>query len=93
MTQKKAKTLSDEQKSFLATTKKKVPAKIATGQWHTLLVNIQADEVTVSIDGTETASFKSEGFAHPTKRMLRLSVPRNAVVDDVRIFSKTVGVK
>lgn len=86
---KKAKTLSDEQKSFLATTKKKVPAKIATDKWHTLLVNIHGDVVTVSLDGTEAASFKSDGFAHATKRMLRLSVPKNAVVDDVRIWSKT----
>jgi predicted methyltransferase len=86
---KKAKTLSDEQTLFLATTKKKVPVKIAHGEWHTLLVTIHGDAVTVAVDGTEAASFTSAGFAHPTKRMLRLSVPKNAVVDDVRIWSKT----
>lgn len=86
---KKAKTLSDEQKAFLTTTKKKVPAKIAKGEWHTLLVTIYGDTVTVAVDGTETASFKSAGFAHPTKRMLRLAVPKNAVVDDVKIYCKT----
>ncbi|TWT82592.1 hypothetical protein CA13_40550 [Planctomycetes bacterium CA13] len=84
---KKAKSLTDEQKAFLSTTKKKVPAKLAVGQWHDLMVQIVGDKVTASIDGKETASFSSQGFAHPTKRMLRLAVPRSAVVDDVKIFS------
>lgn len=30
----------------------------------------------------------SEGIAHPTKKTLRLSVPRNAVVDDLKIWRK-----
>jgi len=42
----------------------------------------------VTIDGTEVGRFSSPGIAHPTKRLLRLSVPRNAVVDDVKISRK-----
>jgi hypothetical protein len=83
---KKAKTLTDEQKAFLSTTLKKSPAKIPTGRWHHLVVEIKGDTVTTFIDGKESASFTSEGFAHPTKRMLRLSVPHSAVVDDVKIW-------
>jgi hypothetical protein len=33
-------------------------------------------------------SLRSPGIAHPTKKLLRLAVPRNAVVDDVRIWRK-----
>ena len=36
-----------------------------------------------------SCSFRSPGIAHPTKRMLRFSVPRNAVVDDVKIYNKS----
>jgi hypothetical protein len=83
----KAKTLTDEQKKFLQTTRSKTPAKISTGQWHDLLVEIKADRVRVSVDGEEAASFQSPGFAHPTKRMLRIAVPHSAVVDDLKIYS------
>lgn len=64
------------------------PVKLETGKWYTLLVTIHGDTVSASIDGKEVASATSEGFAHPTKRMLRLSVPKSAVVDDVKIWSK-----
>ncbi len=84
---KKAKKLTDEQKAFFTTTKKKFPSKISLGQWHELRVRIEDDRVTATIDGEEMASFASAGFTHPTKRMLRLSVPHNAVVDDVKIFA------
>jgi hypothetical protein len=43
--------------------------------------------MTVSIDGEEIASFSSEGMAHPTKRLLRLAIKRNVVVDDLQIYS------
>ena len=44
------------------------------------------DELICAIDGKVVGSFKSEGFAHPTKRLLRLLVPNNAHVDDVNIW-------
>jgi hypothetical protein len=37
---------------------------------------------------SEAGSFSSPGMAHPTKKMLRLSVPKNAVVDDVKIHRR-----
>ena len=42
----------------------------------------------MTIDGEEAASFQSEGISHPRKKLLRLAVPRNAVVDDVKIYRK-----
>ena len=41
---------------------------------------------TGSVDGKPVGSLSSPGIAHPTKRQLRLAVPRNAVVDDLRIW-------
>jgi len=82
---KKAKTLTAEQKKFINSTKKRFPKKLKSAKWYDLLVSIAGDTVVTSIDGKEVASFTSEGFAHPTKKMLRLSVPKSAVVDDVEI--------
>jgi hypothetical protein len=56
------------------------------GQWHDLEVTIAGAEVSVSVDGKPVGSLSSPGIAHPTKRQLRLAVPRNAVVDDLRIW-------
>ncbi len=85
---KKAKTLTKEQLALIASKKKVFPVKTAAGKWHDLVVRIQGDTVSVSIDGKDVGAFASEGFAHPTKKMLRLSVPHDAVVDDVKIWKK-----
>ncbi len=68
---------------------KRIPHKLATGKWYELNVTISGETLAVSIDGEEVGYFSSEGIAHPTKRTLRLSVPKNAVVDDVKIYSLT----
>ncbi len=84
---KESKTLPAEVLQRLKSTKKVVPFKFQTGKWYTLNVDNDGDMVSVAIDGEPVDSFSSEGFAHPTKKMLRLSVPKQAVVDDVRIFA------
>lgn len=86
---KKAGTLTAEQKKEIAAKTKRFPRKTSIGEWHTLLVTVAGDTVTASVDGEVVGSFSSEGFAHPGKRMLRLSVPHKAVVDDVKIWAKS----
>jgi hypothetical protein len=81
-------TLTDAQKSLLKEKEVKFPHKLKTGRWYELLVKVEDDSLMVSIDDKLVGSFRSEGIAHPTKRLLRLAVPRNAVVDDVRIYRK-----
>lgn len=83
-----ADSLTDEQKEMLKTKARRVPHKLQTGQWYQLRVDVNADTLSLSIDGKQVASFTSEGIAHPTKRTLRLSVPKQAVVDDVKIYSR-----
>lgn len=85
---RESKTLTEEQKKMLATKTATFPHKTKVGEWHDLLVEVKGDTVSVSIDGKEVGSFSSEGFAHPTKRLLRLSVPHNVAVDDVKIWKK-----
>lgn len=81
--------LTDEQQKALTGKQKTVPQTIALQHWHDLLVKVAGDELSVSIDGKAVGTFKSPGIAHPTKRVLRLAVPRNVAVDDVRIWQKT----
>ena len=84
-----AKKLPAELQEQLKTKRKRFPVKLETGKWYTLLVTVSGEELTVKIDGRTVGSFSSAGSAHPTKRLLRLSVPRNAVVDDVKIYAKS----
>ena len=83
------KELTDEQKKALVGKVRNFPHATEVGKWHELQVKVEGDELSVVIDGQAVGSFHSPGIAHPTKRMLRFSVPRNAVVDDVKIYRKS----
>jgi hypothetical protein len=78
--------LSAEQKKMLKTKQKTIKNKLEPGKWYNLAVSIAGETMTVVIDGKEIASFTSEGIAHPTKRTLRLSVPKNVWVDDIKLW-------
>lgn len=84
---RKAGRVTPEIRQLLATKKKVVPLKLQTGKWYSLAVAVSGRIVRVQLDGKPVATFSSDGFAHPTKRMLRLAVRRNAVVDDLKIYS------
>ncbi len=81
--------LTDEQQQAIKGKEKTVPHPLEVGKWHNLTVKIVGDEMSVMINGQSIGSFQSPGIAHPTKRTLRLAVPRNAVVDDVKIWRKS----
>ncbi|MBI3882633.1 MAG: hypothetical protein HY301_21545 [Verrucomicrobia bacterium] len=83
------KPLTGEQQKAVAGKTKNVDRTTAIGEWHELQVKIEGDEISLAIDGQAVGSFHSPGIAHPTKRMLRFSVARNAVVDDVKIYRKS----
>ncbi len=83
--------LTPDLQEKLKAKKKRFRNALQAGKWYTLVVDVQGDTLSVSIDGKEVGSFSSEGIAHPTKRMLRLAVPRAAVVDDVKIFSRSAA--
>lgn len=85
---KEKKELTDEQKKAVAGKSKSVPHTTEIGKWHELQVKMEGDELSVAVDGKAVGSLHSPGIAHPTKRMLRFSVPRKAVVDDVKIYRK-----
>lgn len=85
---RQAGTLNAAQQKLLTTKSTKVKRETSINKWHDLLVRVSGDELAVEIDGKPAGSFKSEGLAHPTKRLLRLAVPRNAVVDDVKVYKQ-----
>ncbi len=83
--------LSLKQEQALKKKKKWIDHPISKGKWHDLLVHVRGNEISAVIDGKAVGNFKSEGFAHPTKGLLRLLVPGHAVVDDVKIWRKKTG--
>ena len=81
--------MTSEQETELATKHQTIPNAFETGNWHALLTQVKGDTLSVSIDGKVVGTLKSEGVAHPQKNRIRLSFPRNAVIDDVKIQSLT----
>ena len=74
-----------EDKEIVSKTTKKSPIELQADQWHQLELTIISDRMTLAIDGVMIDSFKSPGIGHPTKSRLRLSVNRNAWVDDLKL--------
>ena len=70
---KKANQLTPDEKKMLAGKAKSIPGKISLQDWHTLVVRTQGDEISVTIDGKDAGSFKSEGVTHPTKSLVSLT--------------------
>jgi hypothetical protein len=63
-----------------------VPLALKANDWHQLLVVVEGDVMRVTVDGRTTGQFKSEGIAHPTKRMITLAVNKSAWVDEVKVW-------
>ena len=82
---KKANQLTDDEKKMLASKQKRIPAKLALSEWHTLVVTTSGDTISVSIDGKEVGSFTSPGIAHDTKSLVSLTT--NAVDVEYDDFS------
>lgn len=78
--------ISEKQKALVAQKSATFPHKLDTNQWHQVYATITGDQLTCTIDGKQVGSFRSEGFAHETKGLLRLLVAKNAYVDDVKIW-------
>ncbi|MCA9043292.1 MAG: hypothetical protein KDA69_03170, partial [Planctomycetaceae bacterium] len=80
-----ANALTADDKKLLETKSKKIPLTLDAKTWHDLLVVVQGDKMTLTIDGEVVGEFQSEGIAHPTKRMITLAVNKSAWIDDVEV--------
>ncbi|MGC6425829.1 MAG: family 16 glycoside hydrolase [Akkermansiaceae bacterium] len=84
---RQSKSLTAEQQKILKTKTKRFKNKIEPGKWHKLILEIKGDTMSVTINHKKVAAFSSPGIGHPSKRTLRLAVPKEAVVDDVQVFT------
>lgn len=83
---KKANQLTDDEKKMLASKATKFPVKLKLNKWHTLDVQTQGDEISVTIDGKAIGSFKSPGVTHDTKSLISLTTnPVDVEYDDFSI--------
>lgn len=78
---------SPEMLKFLKSKTASFPLDLKPGEWHTLLVVVDGDVMRATIDAKPIGEFKSEGIAHPTKRMITLAVNKSAWVDDVKVWN------
>ena len=78
---------SPELEALLAEKTRTFPCALTPGQWHTVLVVFQGDEMRVSLDGKPVAYLQSPGIAHETKSSFHFTVNGPGVLfDDVRIW-------
>lgn len=78
--------LTIAQKEFLQEKIKSIPGRLEVGVWHQVYVTVFEDKLSVEINEEQVGSFRSEGFGHESKRLLRLLVKKNAAVDDIKMW-------
>jgi len=88
---RKNKNLSPDERDaitkFIASKQPTFDAPIKLRQWHEMTLVNQGATFDVHIDGTQVASFTSEGLDHAVKQNHSLGVSGKAEVDDLRIWS------
>lgn len=84
---RKSNSLSEEEGEILKTKVKRVPAEVDAGKWHSLELTIQGETMVLKVNKKKVGEFSSPGIAHPTKRALRIAVPGEVLVDDLKVYS------
>lgn len=70
------------------------PAKLESGKWYTIGVELAGDEMRVTIDGKVAAYLKSSGIAHPTKSRFEFGVAgKDGCYDELKIWNAASAVK
>lgn len=83
---KKAGKLTDVQKSQLRNKDREFKIDLAVDQWHDVRVTVSSDWVVCYVNKVNVGHFSSQGFAHPTKTLIRLLVAKKIDVDEIRIY-------
>ncbi len=79
---------SQELKQLIAKTEKKAPIELKPDVWHDLRFELDGDKVRVFVNGAFQLEHRSPGFAHPTKSNIAISVPKNLVMDDFKVWDR-----
>jgi hypothetical protein len=66
----------------------RLPVDLESDRWYTLRIDVEGDVMRASVDGKSIGQFKSEGIAHPTKRMITLAVNKSAWIDELKVWRK-----
>jgi len=85
---RKAGTLNKEDAELIKTKQKSFPHVTSLNEWHALSVTIVGDTMSAAVDGQQVGTFSSPGIAHQSKQVLRLLVPHQVTIDDVKYYRK-----
>ena len=81
-------TLTGEQKKFLATKYKAYAVKLEADKWYTFIVHVDGDKISAHLDDKFIGDLRSEGFAHPTKTLMRMLVRSTVTIDDFMVWRR-----
>ena len=82
------KTLSKEQKKFLATKYKAFRHELEPGKWYTFAVHLDGDRISAHLDDKYIGDLRSSGFDNPTKTLMRCLVASEVTVDDFMVWRR-----
>jgi len=86
-TARKAGTLTEEQKAETKKRQRELKAPIELKKWHSAVVTIKGDVMSVRLDGKHIGSFSSAGIGHPQKDKIRFAGRREVWMDDVKMYA------
>lgn len=76
---------SSDQQNDLGRTTATVPMKISVDEWHVLLINVQDNTLSVSVDGEVASSLTSATIGHAMKDNFRVEVKPTLVIDSIKV--------
>ena len=82
------KTLSKEQKKFLATKYKAFRHELEPGKWYTFAVHLDGDRISAHLDDKYIGDLRSSGFDNPTQTLMRCLVASEVTVDDFMVWRR-----
>lgn len=85
---KKNGTLTKEQKKFLATKYESFRVTLEPDRWYTFTVHIDGDKISAHLDNKFIGDLRSEGFANPTKTLMRMLVRSTVTIDDFMVWRR-----
>ena len=85
---RKAGTLTKEQKKFLSTKYKVFRHKLKPGKWYTFAVHLDGDKISAHLDDKYICELRSSGFDNPTKTLMRCLIASEVTIDDFMVWRR-----
>ena len=79
---------SNELKNLIGKTENSVAINLKHDSWHEMILQLKGDTVKVYLNSVFQLEHQSPGFAHPTKRNIAVSVPKDVTIDMFQVWDE-----